>query len=80
MTVGAYEEEPYGFGPTEAALVPGGPARPPHALWRRRLYGVVGVLLGLSGGLNNALVTVNLPYLLGALRADAAEAAWVSVA
>lgn len=80
MTIGVFEEEPYGFGPAEQAAVAGGPARPVHAPWRRRLYGVVGVLLGLSGGLNNALVTVNLPYLLGALKADASEAAWLSVA
>src|ERR1700722_19390721 len=80
MTVGVFDEEPYGFGPEERALVAGGPARPPHALWRRWLYGALGVLLGLSGGLDNALVTVNLPYLLGALQADASEAAWVSTA
>ena len=80
MTIGVFEEEPYSFGPAEQPIVPGSPARPTHAAWRRGLYAVVGVLLGLSGGLNNALVTVNLPYLLGALRADASEAAWVSVA
>jgi MFS family permease len=80
MTVGVFEEEPYDFGPAAQALVPGSPARPVLAPSRRVLYGVVGVLLGLSGGLNNALVTVNLPYLLGALKADASEAAWVSVA
>jgi MFS family permease len=80
MPVGVFEEEPYGFGPAEQAVVAGGPARPAHAPLRRWLYGIVGVLLGLSGGLNNALVTVNLPYLLGALRADASEGAWVSVA
>src|SRR3984957_13847794 len=80
MTVGVFDKEPYGFGPEERALVAGGPARPPHALWRRWLYGALGVLLGLSGGLDNALVTVNLPYLLGALKADASEAAWVPVA
>jgi hypothetical protein len=79
-TIGIFQEEPYTFGPTERAVVAGGPGSPTHATWRRRLYGVVGVLLGLSGGLNNALVTVNLPYLLGSLRADASEAAWVSTA
>jgi MFS family permease len=80
VTVRVFEEEPYHFGPAEQALVAGGPARPVLAPGRRLLYGMVGVLLGLSGGLNNALVTVNLPYLLGALKADASEAAWVSVA
>jgi MFS family permease len=80
VTVRVFEEEPYDFGPTERPMVAGGPARPPHATWRRRLYGLVGVLLGLSGGMNNALVSVNLPYLLGSLRADASEAAWVSIA
>ena len=79
MTLGVFEEEPYTFGPAERPTVAGGPARPPHAPWRRALYGVVGLLLGLSGGLNNALVSVNLPYLLGSLRADASEAAWISV-
>jgi MFS family permease len=80
VTVGVFEEEPYDFGPAEQALVAGAPARVVYAPRRRWLYGIVGVLLGLSGGLNNALVTVNLPYLLGALKADASEAAWVSVA
>ena len=80
MTVSVFQEEPYRFGPEERALVPGGPGRPPQPAWRRRLYAVVGVLLGLSGGMNNALVVVNLPYLLGALQADSSEAAWVTTA
>ncbi len=82
MTIGVFEKEPYAFGPAERPLVARGPARAPQTLKGRRriLCGLVGVLLGLSGGLNNALVSVNLPYLLGALRADASEAAWVSVA
>jgi MFS family permease len=79
MTIGVFEEEPYAFGPSEQATVAGGPARPHQPAWRRALYGLVGLVLGLSGGLGNALVTVNLPYLLGALRADASEAAWLSV-
>jgi MFS family permease len=78
--LGIFDEEPYNFSPAEQSMVTGGPARPSVSPSRRRLYGLVGVLLGLSGGLNNALVTVNLPYLLGALGADASEAAWVSVA
>ena len=80
MTIRIFEEEPYGFGPDQRPLVAGGPARAPQPPRRRALYGLVGLLLGLSGGLNNALVSVNLPYLLGAVRADAAEAAWISVA
>jgi len=79
-TIGVFEEEPYSFGPAEQATAPGSPARPALARWRRPIYGLVGVLLGLAGGLNNALVTVNLPYLLGALGADTSEATWVSVA
>lgn len=80
MTINVFEEEPYRFGPAEQAVVAGGPGRPVQAAWRRGVFGAVGVLLGLSGGLNNALVTVNLPYLLGALQADSSEAAWVSTA
>jgi len=80
MTIGIFEEEPYAFGPAERPLVAGGPARAPQTQRRRILFGLVGVLLGLSGGLNNALVSVNLPYLLGAVRADASEAAWIPVA
>jgi MFS family permease len=80
LTIGVFQEEPYVFGPAERPAVAGGPARPPHAPWRRALYGALGVLLGLSGGMSNALVSVNLPYVLGSLRADASEAAWLSVA
>jgi MFS family permease len=80
VTIRIFEEEPYAFGPDQRPLVAGGPARAPQTPRRRALYGLVGLLLGLSGGLNNALVSVNLPYLLGAVRADAAEAAWITVA
>jgi MFS family permease len=80
VTIGVLQEEPYDFAASEQAVVAGGPARPRQPGWRRGLYALLGILLGLCGGLNNALVTVNLPYLLGALQADASEAAWVSTA
>jgi len=77
VTIGIFSEEDYDFPAAQAALVPGGPARPPLALWRRVLYGIVGVVLGLSGGLGNALVAVNLPNLLGSLGAETNEIAWI---
>ena len=80
MTVGVFDEEPYDFPPTARATVPGGPAHPPEPEWKRPLFFGVGLLLGVSGGLGNALVSTNLPYLLGSLGAQSDQAAWIPTA
>jgi MFS family permease len=40
-------------------------------------YALVGLLVGITGGLGNALVTANLVYLQGALGVTSAEIAWL---
>jgi MFS family permease len=71
---------PHQWLPSEKPFVPGSPSTPEHTLPERIAYGVVSVLLGVTGGLGNALVSVNLPYLQGTLGADSAQIAWLPAA
>ena len=73
-------EETWAFAPHERAVLPGSPASPDHPTGRRVAYGAIAVLLGLTGGLGTALVSVNTAVLGGALGLDPAEVAWLSVA
>ncbi|MFT4257072.1 MAG: MFS transporter [Pseudoxanthomonas sp.] len=66
--------------PHERPTLPGSASTPLHAPLRRVQYGAVGVIVALTGGLSNALVTANLPYLQGALGAYAWEMAWLPAA
>ncbi|WP_229506821.1 MFS transporter [Pseudoduganella rivuli] len=61
-------------------MLPGSPSTPHHPASRRIAYLVVGFIVALTGGLGNALVTVNLPYLQGSLGVYAAEIAWLPAA
>ena len=66
--------------PHERPRLPGSPSTPLHS-WRLRVaYALVGLLVSLTGGLGNALVTANLLNLQGALGAYAAEMAWLPAA
>jgi MFS family permease len=67
----------YQFKPHERPLMPGSPATPEHPMPRRVAYFCIGVLIGITGGLGNALVTVNLASLQSALGLTTVEAAWV---
>lgn len=60
--------------------MPGSPANPDHPNGRRAAYGVIAVLIGLTGGLGNAMVSVNLQQLQGALDLYAYEIAWLPTA
>ncbi len=66
--------------PHERPPFPGSPSTPRHPLLRRVQYGAVGTLVALTGGLGNAVVAANLPYLQGSLGADAWEMAWLPAA
>ncbi len=48
-----------------------------HQLRHRIAYGVIAVLLGLTGGFGNALISANTYTLQGALGLDPAEIAWL---
>jgi hypothetical protein len=58
----------------------GAPANPEHPLGQRYAYGVIAVLLGITAGLGNALVSVNLLQLQGALGSYVDEIAWLPAA
>ena len=64
----------------EKPLLPGSPSTPNHPTWLRFAYLFVGILVTLTGGLGNALVSVNLLSLQGALGAYATETAWLPAA
>lgn len=66
--------------PDERPTMPGGPSFPAHSTPRRVAYFLVGCLVSLTGGLGNALVTVNLVNLQGALGTFTAETNWLPTA
>ncbi|MGP7794730.1 MFS transporter [Sphingomonas sp. CLY1604] len=70
-------EERWEFLPHEVPAIPGSPGSVEHALRYRIAYGAIAVLLGLTGGLGNALISANTYTLQGALGLDPAEIAWL---
>ena len=74
------DDAPRQWAPDERPTLPGGPSFPKHATPRRIAYFLVGTLVTLTGGLGNALVTVNLVNLQGTLGAFAAETNWLPTA
>ena len=66
--------------PDERPTLPGGPSFPKHSMPRRIAYFLIGTLVTITGGLGNALVTVNLVNLQGTLGVFAAEVNWLPTA
>ncbi|HEU4845936.1 MAG TPA: MFS transporter [Burkholderiaceae bacterium] len=66
--------------PHERPTLPGSPSTPRHSDRRRLAYLVVGLIVALTGGLGNALVSVNLPYLQGSLGVYSSEIQWLPAA
>ncbi|MBV8248279.1 MAG: MFS transporter [Comamonas sp.] len=62
----------------EKPALPGSPAMPYHHPWVRLCYGLIAVLIALTGGLGNALFSANLPTIQGQMGLTATEAAWLS--
>lgn len=77
---GMASEAEYRFKPHERPLVPGSPATPDHPTKRRVLYFLIGLLVGLTGGFGNAILTVNLQQIQGALGLSQEEAGWLTAA
>ncbi|HIV76466.1 MFS transporter [uncultured Sphingomonas sp.] len=74
-----WSEEEWSFAPHERPTIPGSPGNFDHPNRRRIAYGVIAVLIGLTGGLGNALVQVNTVQLQGALGLDPTEIAWLPI-
>lgn len=73
-------EEHWTFAEHERPALPGSPASPEHPGVRRMAYAAIGTLLGITGGLGTALVSVNTTSLQGSLGLDSAEIAWLPTA
>ncbi|WP_049294411.1 MFS transporter [Franconibacter helveticus] len=63
--------------PHEKPMLLGSPSTPHHPAARRIAYGIVGLLVCLTGGLGNAMVTANLQNLQGTFAAWSTEIAWL---
>lgn len=75
-----FREEAWDFPEHERPMVAGSPATPEHALPLRIAYAFVAILVGLTGGLGNALVIVNIAELRTGLELSAVQAAWLPTA
>lgn len=64
----------------EKPTLPGSPAMPYHTPAVRAAYACVALLVGITGGLGNALVTANLPTIQGQLGLTPSEGAWLPAA
>lgn len=74
------EPPAYVFKPHERPTLPGSPANPDHPASRRYGYFAIGCLIGITGGLGNALITVNLNFAQGTLGLYSDEATWLTAA
>ncbi|ARF49707.1 MFS transporter [Pantoea stewartii] len=63
--------------PHEKPMLPGSPSTPIHSPPKRVAFGLIGLLISLTGALSNALVTANLTNLQGTFAAYANEIAWL---
>ena len=70
-------EERWDFAPHERPAMPGSPGSPDHPRQRQIAYALVAILVGLTSGFGNALVSANTVTLAGALGLDPAEIAWL---
>lgn len=70
----------YQFKPHERPNMPGSPATPDHPTNRRILYGLIGILLALTGGFQNGLLLASLPQVQGQLALTSVEGGWVTAA
>ncbi|WFN87275.1 MFS transporter [Agrobacterium pusense] len=75
-----FREETWDFPEHERPVVAGSPATPEHAVTLRTAYALVAILVGLTGGLGNALVMVNVTELQAGLALSSVQAAWLPMA
>ena len=72
-----FREQEWHYAPDLRATVPGSPGFAHHPLGRRIVYGITSIIIGLTCGFSNALLSANLPYLRGALGLETYEIAWL---
>lgn len=60
---------PHDWAPHEKPAILGSPSTPIHSAPKRVAYGIVGLLVCLTGALGNAVVTANLQNLQGSFAA-----------
>ncbi|MFC2503207.1 MAG: hypothetical protein ACFN4D_04010 [Cardiobacterium sp.] len=70
----------YTFKPHEMPFMPGSPASPEHPKKRRLAYLAIGLLLALSPGFQNGLLTASLPQLRDDLALDLQQGGWIQAA
>lgn len=58
-------------------MLPGSPSTPLHSPAKRLAFGLIGLLISITGALSNALVTANLTNLQGTFAAYSNEIAWL---
>ncbi|CAM3866336.1 MFS transporter [Agrobacterium radiobacter] len=75
-----FREEAWDFPEHERPVVPGSPATPEHVLTLRIAYALVAILVGLTAGLGNALLMVNITELQTGLALSSVQAAWLPTA
>ena len=68
---------PREWGPGEKPMLPGSPSTPLHPGHKRIAFGLIGLLISITGALSNALVTANLTNLQGVFGAYTNEIAWL---
>ncbi|WP_067703056.1 MULTISPECIES: MFS transporter [unclassified Erwinia] len=68
---------PREWAPGEKPTLPGSPSTPLHPTHRRIAFGIIGLLISVTGALSNALVTANLTNLQGVFGAYSNEIAWL---
>lgn len=68
---------PHDWAPHEKPALLGSPSTPDHSTSKRIAYGIVGLLVCLTGALGNAVVTANLQNLQGTFAAWSTEIAWL---
>jgi len=68
---------PREWAPGEKPMLPGSPSTPLHPTHKRIAFGIVGLLICITGALSNALVTANLTNLQGVFGAYNNEIAWL---
>ncbi|UXY13184.1 MFS transporter [Kosakonia sp. ML.JS2a] len=74
------KRDPYApreWAPHEKPVLLGSPSTPFHSTPRRIAYGIVGLLVCMTGALGNAMVTANLQNLQGTFAAWSTEIAWL---